>query len=74
VERVAVLRPLRGSGLGRRLMDAVEAEAARRALPELLLHAQTAVIDFYTRLGWQAFGPEFDEAGIPHRKMRRRLS
>jgi ElaA protein len=37
-----------------------------------VLHAQTAVIPFYERLGWRAQGPEFDEAGIPHRKMERR--
>jgi predicted GNAT family N-acyltransferase len=74
VERVAVLLEERGSGLGRQLMQAVEAEAARRGLGDLLLHSQTAVVDFYARLGWRAFGDEFDEAGIPHYAMRRALS
>jgi hypothetical protein len=26
---------------------------------------------FYERLGFQADGPEFDEVGIPHQRMRR---
>lgn len=73
IERVAVLRERRTGGLGRQLMRAVEAEAARRALPDLRLHAQTAVLGFYAKLGWRAVGDEFDEAGIPHFAMERRL-
>jgi hypothetical protein len=30
-----------------------------------------AVIPFYERLGWRAYGPEFVEAGIPHRAMEK---
>lgn len=30
------------------------------------LNAQTHALAFYSRLGWQRFGGEFDEAGIPH--------
>lgn len=73
IERVALRRELRGLGLGRELMGAVEREAARRGLRDLLLHAQTPVVDFYAKLGWLVFGDEFDEAGIPHLAMQRRL-
>ena len=73
VERVAVLPELRAKGLGREIMDAVEAEAVRRGQRDLVLHAQTSVVDFYGRLGWRAFGPEFDEAGIAHMAMRRQV-
>ena len=37
------------------------------------LHAQTHALGFYERLGYQAYGPEFPDAGIPHRAMRRSL-
>jgi predicted GNAT family N-acyltransferase len=73
VERVAVLSAQRKSGLGRALMNALEAEAAARGLHDLVLHAQLPVVDFYDGLGWQGIGPEFDEAGIRHREMRRQL-
>ena len=72
VERVAVLASARGTGLGHRLMDAIEAEARRRGLAEVVLNAQAAVIGFYAARGYVAEGPRFDEAGIEHQKMRRR--
>lgn len=33
------------------------------------LGAQTHAIGFYERLGFAAYGPEYDDAGIPHRDM-----
>ena len=73
VERVAVLAEHRERGLGRRLMDAAEAEALRRGLCQLVLHAQEPVVGFYDRLGWRAVGGVFEEAGIPHREMIKTL-
>ncbi len=73
IERVAVLAPLREAGLGRRIMDAMEAEALRRGWPELILHAQIQVVGFYRRLGWRSVGDEFEEAGIVHLEMAKRL-
>ncbi len=71
LERVAVLREQRSSGLGRVLMEAAETAAWRRGHARLVIHAQRAVIPFYERLGWRALGPEFVEAGIAHRKMEK---
>lgn len=71
VERVAVPQSLRGQGLGQRIMQAVEAEALRRGLASLVLHAQKPVIGFYADLGWRPVGPEFIEAGIPHQEMHK---
>lgn len=72
VERVAVLRERRTEGVGRALMEAAEAAAWRRGCAHLELHAQTAVLPFYERLGWHAHGGEFLEAGIAHRAMEKR--
>jgi predicted GNAT family N-acyltransferase/predicted nucleotidyltransferase len=71
IERVAVLRESRALGIGRALMDAAETAAWRRGAPRLRIHAQSAVIPFYERLGWRASGPEFLEAQIPHRRMEK---
>lgn len=38
------------------------------------LAAQTHALDFYARLGFEAYGPEFLDAGIPHRNMRLSLA
>jgi predicted GNAT family N-acyltransferase len=72
-ERVAVLDTHQGRGIGRVLMDALESEARRRGLRRVVLHAQVRVIPFYERLGYEAFGPVFEEADIAHRKMEKPL-
>lgn len=63
----------RGLGVGVALVRAIEAEAGRLGLAAVDLGAQTHALGFYERLGYEAYGPEFQDAGIPHRAMRRRL-
>ncbi|MCX5179838.1 GNAT family N-acetyltransferase [Streptomyces virginiae] len=71
--RLAVAKSARGLGVGVALVRAIEAEAARRGLTAVDLGAQTHALGFYERLGYVAYGPEFHDAGIPHRAMRRLL-
>ena len=71
--RLAVRPETRGTGLGVDLVRAIEARAAERGLAVIALSAQTHALGFYERLGYTAYGPEFDDAGLPHRWMRRRL-
>ena len=73
IGRVAVLKEARGRGLGLVLMRAVLEEARRQGFTEAVLDSQTYAIPFYERLGFVAEGEEFDDAGIPHFLMRRRL-
>ena len=73
-ERVAVLEPHRGLGLGQALMDALEGEARSQGHVELVLNAQEDVVPFYERLGYTAHGPSFLEAEIPHRAMTKKLA
>ncbi|MFI9466447.1 GNAT family N-acetyltransferase [Streptomyces sp. NPDC052492] len=71
--RLAVLRRARGLGVGAALVRAVEQAARDRGLTAVDLHAQTHALGFYERLGYEAYGPEFPDAGMPHRAMRRAL-
>jgi predicted GNAT family N-acyltransferase len=70
VGRMAVLAEWRRRGAGGALLRAVIDCARAESLRELRLHAQTHAIPFYRRFGFAAEGPEFMEAGIPHRSMR----
>lgn len=71
IGRVCVLAPARGTGLGAALMRAVVADLRGRAgLRQAVLGSQTHAIGFYEKLGFTAFGPEYDDAGIAHRDMR----
>jgi len=72
IGRVAVLAEKRGTGLGRELIKACLTELEK--LPEVhvaALGSQTHALGFYEKLGFVAEGPEFDDAGIPHRMMTR---
>ncbi len=72
-ERVAVAAAERGRGIGRRLMSALEAHAADAGYETVVLHAQVPVVGFYERLGYTATSDVFEDAGIPHREMRKPL-
>ncbi|WP_406511958.1 GNAT family N-acetyltransferase [Streptomyces sp. NBC_00161] len=71
--RLAVRKAARGLGVGVALVRAIEAEARRLGLSAVDLGAQTHALGFYAGLGYVAYGPEFEDAGIPHRAMRRHL-
>lgn len=73
IGRMAVLQPWRGRGVGAAMLETLIQRARELGYPELELHAQTHALGFYERYGFSAFGEEFDEAGIAHRRMRRRL-
>lgn len=72
IQRVAVLDAYRGTGLGAQLMRFI-LDDVRAEFDEALLGSQVHAIGFYEKLGFNVFGPEFDDAGIPHREMSLRL-
>ena len=69
IGRMAVLTRARGRGIGSEMLRAV-LTAATQQLREVFLHAQIHALPFYARFGFIAEGPEFIDAGIPHRTMR----
>ncbi|MFC8292715.1 GNAT family N-acetyltransferase [Streptomyces sp. NPDC057242] len=71
--RLAVAGAARGLGVGAALVRGIEGAARERGLTAVDLHAQTHALGFYERLGYEAYGPEFPDAGIPHRAMRKAL-
>ena len=74
IGRMAVNRVLRGSGVGRQVLQALLSAAAARGDHEAVLHAQRSAAQFYLGMGFATRGQEFEEAGIPHIEMARPLS
>ncbi|HEY4220134.1 MAG TPA: GNAT family N-acetyltransferase [Myxococcota bacterium] len=72
-QRVAVVKTQRQHGVGSALMFAVEGEAARAGLSVMILSSQVSAIPFYERLGYEAYGDLFVDAGIDHRMMRKNI-
>jgi len=73
IGRMAVLAPMRGGHVGRAVLDALLNHARERGDREALLHAQLGAAPFYSRAGFTARGPVFEDAGIPHVEMVRPL-
>jgi predicted GNAT family N-acyltransferase len=70
LERVAVLAPHRGRGLGRKLVAAVLQTCDTPCL--ILIHAQVSAAGFWSQLGFSPMGETFLEAGIIHQAMELR--
>ena len=72
LERFAVRLSHRGEGYGRRLVEAVLADARRAGFDTFVLHAQAHLEGFYASFGFETVGAPFVEAGIRHVKMVKR--
>ena len=70
---MAVTQAMRGSGVGRAVLDALMKSAREQGYREAVLHAQTSAEAFYTRAGFAPRGPVFEEVDIPHVEMVRSL-
>ncbi len=73
IGRMAVSRTMRGSRIGRAVLDALMDAARAQGYGEVLLHAQVSAATFYSRAGFTERGPAYDEAGISHVEMVRAL-
>ncbi|MBL8914127.1 MAG: GNAT family N-acetyltransferase [Archangium sp.] len=73
VGRMAVLQSNRKGGTGSKLLTALEAEAKKRKLVGIMLHAQLSAMEFYKRHGYEPHGAVFEEAGMPHLEMKKKL-
>jgi len=73
IGRMAVLKEWRRHGVGRALLNALLGIAGTHGAKNLVLHAQIHALPFYAASGFGVVGEEFEEAGIPHRRMERTL-
>jgi predicted GNAT family N-acyltransferase len=73
IGRMAVLKAWRRHGIGRAILHHLIAVARARGVGHFVLHAQVHAIPFYTAAGFTVVGDEFEEAGVPHRRMERTL-
>jgi predicted GNAT family N-acyltransferase len=74
MRQVAVKKNRQGKGVGTELVKYSENIAMDRDFKRMELHARDTAIHFYERLGYHCIGEEFEEIGIPHRKMFKNLN
>jgi predicted GNAT family N-acyltransferase len=73
IGRVAVLKEYRGQGVGKLIMKMLIEWAQDNYLQSLWLSSQWHARGFYIDLNFTCTGEKFEEAGIDHIKMTRKL-
>ncbi|RYU80281.1 GNAT family N-acetyltransferase [Hymenobacter persicinus] len=74
VRYMAVAPAWQGHGVGRQLLEYLEAQARQHGYTECVLHARQAAVPFYARLGYAVVAPSHTLFGtIPHFLMRKAL-
>ncbi len=71
IGRMAVLKAVRGQGLGSAVLQALMQQAQQKGFAEVVLSAQTHAQQFYARHGFVPEGAEYLDANIPHVLMRK---
>ncbi|MCM3743793.1 GNAT family N-acetyltransferase [Sporosarcina luteola] len=74
VERVCVLKEMRGKHLGNLIMHELENYAKSAEMTKIVLNAQSYAVPFYEKLGYTVTSPEFMDADIPHRAMEKEIT
>lgn len=68
--RVVVAASARGKGIASRMMRFAMDYAVSRGETRFYLTAQTDKLALYEKLGFRAFGEEFQDGGMPHLAMK----
>lgn len=75
IGRVAVKKEFRGKGIGTKMVNFAIDECLAENLFNVrnkyfYLESQIDAIPFYEKIGFKAYGDEFEDCGIQHRKMQ----
>lgn len=70
IGRVAIAGAYRGQKLGAALIGFAVDVAREKGQARCYLESQADKVGFYVRLGFEAYGDEFMDAGIPHLRMK----
>ncbi len=73
LQRFCILPEFRGRGYGRDALKYIEGYYTAKGAELITFGAQITAIPFYEKCGYQCVSDFFDDAGIPHRTMQKRL-
>lgn len=73
MQRVVVTENLRSLNIGSEMMTFCEKFASEKNFKVIYCHARDTAVNFYIKNGYNGIGDYFDEDGIPHLKMRKKL-
>lgn len=73
MRQVAVAPDQQGRGIGKALVDFSEKFTKEKGGRLITLHARETAVSFYEKLDYTIVSERFEEVGIPHFKMEKRL-
>ncbi len=73
IGRMAIKKDFRGQGIGQEMLEALVTKSLELHVTLIKLHAQVHAVSFYAKLGFEARGEIFSEAGIDHVNMQKVL-
>jgi len=71
MRQVAVANKYRRNKVGARMVLLAEAKAIEMGKKKMVLNARDSALHFYLSLGYSIVGDQFEEVGIPHRRMEK---
>ena len=74
LRQMAVDETFRNRNVGLRLLQYAEQMACREGFSTIFMHAREVALGFYKRAGYEVFGDSFEEIGLPHYLMRKKLT
>jgi predicted GNAT family N-acyltransferase len=74
MRQVAVDETVQKTGVGQQLVAASEALGRVRGFDIMELNARETAVPFYQKLNYSIMGERFEEVGIPHFRMRKKLN
>lgn len=73
MRQVAVAEKMQGRGLGKQMVDFAENFTKENGFEKITSHARISAAGFYTRMQYETISGEFEEVGIPHVKMEKKI-
>ena len=77
IERLAVLPSARENGIGKKIMEkallVIESNKESKNITKVVIHAQEYIKSLHQQVGFEVEGETFEEAGIAHVKMIKKL-
>jgi len=74
MRQVAIHPDHQKKGVGTFMVESSEKLARSGGFNKLVLHARESAVPFYTRMNYSSIGDKFEEVGLSHYKMEKKLS
>lgn len=73
MRQVAVANKFQNRGVGHNMVAASEVWAKENNFSEIVLNAREVAVPFYLKQDYEQIGERFEEVGIPHFKLRKKI-